>query len=261
MKKIFCMSLFFAILFGTNTVHAQNINHPELRIVIDGEVLGSQISVLNNSIYVSAREIAPYVGKSIDWCEIDGLIMQRNGVNLNMGFHLQNSRAMVSLNDMLRNVPASVEFHPNFNVISINIAKSIEDDDLFEILPNFSSYTREDLEWLARIIFAEARGEDYNGMLAVGNVVLNRTVSHLFPDTIREVIFDRQNGVQFTPTLNGSINNNPCQASWMAAFEVLEGRSNVGASLFFKNPAIASNTWISRNRQFAMSIGNHSFYY
>ena len=262
MKKFFCMLLFLTVLSGTNNVHAQNITHPELRIVIDGEVLSSKIAIANNIIYVSVREIAPHVGKTVDWCQTDGLIVEQGGINITPAFHLQNSRAMVSLNDMLRNVDgADVVFHPNFNVISVNINTTIEDDDLFEILPNFSRYTREDLEWLARIIFAEARGEDYNGMLAVGNVVLNRTESYMFPNTVREVIFDRRNGIQFTPTANGSINNTPCHGSWMAAFEALEGRPNVGASLFFKNPAIASNTWISRNRQYALSIGNHSFYF
>ena len=44
-------------------------------------------------------------------------------------------------------------------------------------------YTQEDLYWLSRIISAESRGEPLAGQIAVGNVILNRTVSDTFPDT------------------------------------------------------------------------------
>ena len=52
-------------------------------------------------------------------------------------------------------------------------------------------YSYEDLYWLSRIISAEARGEPFIGQLAVGTVVINRTRSNYYPDTIYKVIFDR----------------------------------------------------------------------
>jgi N-acetylmuramoyl-L-alanine amidase len=51
------------------------------------------------------------------------------------------------------------------------------------------NFMREDIELLARIIYAEARGESFEGQVAVGAVVLNRLESPHFPKTIREVVY------------------------------------------------------------------------
>ena len=61
------------------------------------------------------------------------------------------------------------------------------------------SYTAEDEEELARIVYWEARGESEMGQLAVANVVLNRVRHENWPDTIAEVIYQKH---QFTPTEN-----------------------------------------------------------
>ena len=49
----------------------------------------------------------------------------------------------------------------------------------------------EDYENLLRIVEAEAGGEDETGKLLVANVVLNRVESESFPDTITEVILQK----------------------------------------------------------------------
>ena len=115
--------------------------------------------------------------------------------------------------------------------------------------------------WLSRIIYAESRGEPLLGKIAVGNVVMNRVESDLFPNTIYGVIFDRKYGVQFSPIINGAIYNNPNEECIRAAKMVLEGTSVNYGVLYFLNPSIATSSWIQKNRQFAFSIGNHYFYY
>ncbi len=114
--------------------------------------------------------------------------------------------------------------------------------------------------WLARIIYAESRGEPLLGKLAVGNVVMNRVRSPLYPNTIYSVIFDQKYGTQFTPVANGTIYNDPTADCVRAAKMVLEGTSLSSEILFFMNPRIATSNWISKNREFAFSIGNHDFY-
>ena len=84
-------------------------------------------------------------------------------------------------------------------------------------------YSEEDLYWLARIISAESRGEPLEGQIAVGNVVLNRVDSDNYPDTIKEVIFDRNHGVQFEPVENGTVYDDPTPTSVLAAKLALEG--------------------------------------
>src|SRR5690554_927926 len=67
-------------------------------------------------------------------------------------------------------------------------------------------YSEEDLEWLSKIIHSEARGESLDGQIAVAAVILNRVNSNLFPNSVKEVIFEQNNGrYQFTPAGSGSI--------------------------------------------------------
>lgn len=117
------------------------------------------------------------------------------------------------------------------------------------------------LYWLARIIEAESGGEPYQGKLAVGSVILNRVESRAFPDSIYGVIFDRKNGVQFTPVANGTIYNTPSKESLRAARECLSGGSVVSDCLYFFNPKTATKAgWIVQNCRYYTTIGNHDFY-
>ncbi len=121
-------------------------------------------------------------------------------------------------------------------------------------------YTSDEVFWLARIIHAESRGEPLLGQIAVGNVVLNRVKSPLYPNTIYGVIFDRNYGVQFSPVLDGSIYNTPSYNSTLAAKICLEGYDISGGALFFLHPAMSTSSWIPKTRYYSFSIGNHDFY-
>lgn len=123
-----------------------------------------------------------------------------------------------------------------------------------------NNYTEEDLNWLSKLVHAEAEGESYEGKLAVANVILNRKKSDEFPSTVKDVIFDNKHSVQFTPTIDGRINNTPNDDSVKAAKEALEGTNNAENAIFFLNPQIAQSNWISTNKVFAFKIGEHHFY-
>ena len=124
-----------------------------------------------------------------------------------------------------------------------------------------SSAYKDSVYWLARIIQAESGAEPYRGKLAVGNVILNRVASTDFPNSIYGVIFDRKNGVQFTPVANGTIYNTPSAESIRAAEECLAGTRVVGNCLYFFNPKTATKaSWIVQNCRYYTSIGDHDFY-
>lgn len=129
------------------------------------------------------------------------------------------------------------------------------------LTPGSKFYNSNDLYWLSRIISAESSGEPMLGKVAVGNVVLNRKASPLYPNTVYGVIFDRKGGVQFSPVSMGTIYRTPTKDSIIAAKICLEGYSVNEYVLFFMNPRIATNSWIAKNRPFAFRIGNHDFYY
>ncbi|MBQ8409729.1 MAG: cell wall hydrolase [Clostridia bacterium] len=129
------------------------------------------------------------------------------------------------------------------------------------LLPTGSQvYNADQVYWLARIISAEAKGEPMQGKIAVGNVVLNRVRSSAYPNTIYGVIFDKRYGIQFAPVANGTIYNTPTVDSMIAAKICLEGYSISNDIIYFVNPQKAPNSWISYNRPYAFTIGNHAFF-
>ena len=126
--------------------------------------------------------------------------------------------------------------------------------------PAAPAYTQDELYWMSRIISAESRGEPLPGKLAVGTVVLNRVASDEFPNSIREVIFDTQWGVQFQPVANGTVYDEPTAESVLAAKLVLDGARAAGDSLYFLAPDLTDNHWTMENRTFVVTIGCHWFY-
>ena len=120
--------------------------------------------------------------------------------------------------------------------------------------------TDDEFYWLTRVISAESRGESLYGQIAVGNVVLNRVASTEFPDTIKSVVFDTRNAVQFEPTANGTIYLDPTAQSVLAARLVLSGANAVDDCLYFFAPALSQGTWIRENRTYYGTIGCHRFY-
>lgn len=119
-----------------------------------------------------------------------------------------------------------------------------------------SNYERDLLE---RLVEAEAGGEPYAGKLAVATVVINRLNSKDFPNTIRGVIYQKN---QFTPVANGAINKKASAESKRAVRQVVdEGYRSFGPEVcYFLNPRIATSKWIIRNCTFVVRIGNHDFY-
>lgn len=121
-------------------------------------------------------------------------------------------------------------------------------------------YDSDELYWLSRIISAEARGEPMEGKIAVGTVVYNRVESDMYPDTVYDVIFDMENGVQFTPAATGSVYNDPTEESVIAAKLCMEGRRYRSDALFFCTVAIKDTSWAGRNRPYIETIGGHAFF-
>lgn len=108
---------------------------------------------------------------------------------------------------------------------------------------------------LAMLINGEARGESYEGQVAVGAVVLNRVKHSSFPNSIAGVIY--QNGA-FTAVDDGQINMSPSQSCYKAAKDAQNGWDPSGGAIYYYNPATATNQWI-RSRPIIKRIGKHVF--
>ncbi|RJX27918.1 MAG: cell wall hydrolase [Dethiobacter sp.] len=120
---------------------------------------------------------------------------------------------------------------------------------------NDSPYSPEDIDLLARLVHAEAKGETYQGKIAVAATVLNRIKSADYPDTIPGVIYQNN---QYCPVRNGQINRPADEDAFRAVEEALEGNDPTGGALSFFNPSKSSNRWI-RSRPYLTRIGNHIF--
>ena len=160
---------------------------------------------------------------------------------------LYSGRTYVPLRSVANLLGAEVEFVNWSTPIAVSTVPALK-------------YTEEDLYWLSRIISAESRGESLLGQLAVGHVVLNRVASSQFPNTIKEVVFDTKDAVQFEPVANGTIYDEPTAQSVLAAQMVLNGTRVIGDCMYFFSPALSQGTWIRENCTYFTTIGCHRFY-
>ena len=116
-------------------------------------------------------------------------------------------------------------------------------------------YTAQEINLLAKVISAEARGESYEGQVAVGAVVLNRVAHPSFPDSISGVVY--QNGA-FSCVYDSNWYQPVSESAKRAAQDAINGWDPTGGAIYYYNPAKTNNAWI-RTRTVIKVIGNHYF--
>ncbi|AUN15840.1 spore cortex-lytic hydrolase [[Clostridium] sordellii] len=117
------------------------------------------------------------------------------------------------------------------------------------------SITNDELYLLSKLVSSEARGESYEGQVAVAAVVINRVLDPRFPDDIKEVIYQRN---AFSVVNNGEIYKEPTDSAYKAAREALYGSDPTRGAIYFWNPDIATCNWIKTLDPYKR-IGNHVF--
>ena len=281
--KRICAFLLCAVMllssFATLGVSADEYDFPKgaasVNVTLDGKkVLEGEAVIINSVTYVPLRRFAELMGADkISWnAKTSTATVTKGTLEVHVGsgalyvgaagryfFTVEkilniSGRLFVPIRPLAKAFSANVDWdNATRTVVITSTGKTLASADAF--------YNSTDLYWLSRIIQAEAGGESITGMIAVGNVVLNRKESKMYPNTVYGVIFDRNGGTQFSPVSMGTIYNNPSERSIIAAKICLEGYSIDNNILFFMNPRIATSNWISKNRPFAFTIGRHDFYY
>ena len=114
-----------------------------------------------------------------------------------------------------------------------------------------------DIQLLARAINGEARGEGYEGQVAVGAVILNRVKHPSFPNTIAGVIYEPG---AFTAVSDGQINHPIDENStvYKAAQDAMNGWDPTNGCVYYFNPNTATNKWIW-SKTIVKTIGKHHF--
>ncbi len=278
--------LFIFILAPAHLAYCAPVPNPSLKIIIDEKKINLRAHpiFISNHVYVPLREVCDNLGITIDWSNsaqcatlcykgkqtkitttgeytwVNGVKKERSHI-IKGNFYL-SARLIAEIFDF------SVQWNEAFKLIRFDTqspkssgARRMSDERIVQILSAGLPYTNEDIYWMSRIVHAEACGESYESKLAVANVILNREKNGHYPDTIKDVIFDSNYGVQFTPTANGAIYNTPSTESIAASLDAFGGVNNAKNILFFLNPRKSNSFWITKNRAFGFSLGNHDFYY
>lgn len=112
-----------------------------------------------------------------------------------------------------------------------------------------------DVALLAKVISAEARGEPYDGQVAVGAVILNRIAHPSFPNTLAGVVYEPG---AFTCMVDGQIDQPIASSAYQAARDALNGADPSGGAIYYFNPVTATSAWIW-SRPLLTIIGKHRF--
>jgi N-acetylmuramoyl-L-alanine amidase len=115
--------------------------------------------------------------------------------------------------------------------------------------------TEKEIELLARAVYSEARGEQFEGQVAVAAVIINRIEDPDFPNDVAGVIFQP---MAFTAVADGQFWLEPNRVAYWAVEEALQGRDPSQGALYYYNPVTATSWWIF-TRSTITRIGRHVF--
>jgi N-acetylmuramoyl-L-alanine amidase len=116
-------------------------------------------------------------------------------------------------------------------------------------------YSQNDIQLMANAVYGEARGEPYEGQVAVAAVIINRIDSPSFPNTAAGVIFEPG---AFTAVADGQIWLTPNEQAKKAVLDAINGWDPTGNAIYYFNPITATSDWIWSRPQIKQ-IGKHIF--
>ncbi|UOQ85899.1 spore cortex-lytic enzyme [Gracilibacillus salinarum] len=135
-------------------------------------------------------------------------------------------------------------------------ANETTDEDLEPSAVNMpQGFSQNDIQIMANAVYGEARGEPYEGQVAVASVILNRVESPSFPNTVSGVIFEPR---AFTAVSDGQIWLTPNEQAKKAVLDAINGWDPTGEAIYYFNPDTATSAWIWSRPQIKR-IGKHVF--
>lgn len=284
---LMCAVLLLAGVFGVSALAVEDrtidtveesqaviIPYVEVPLYVDNKYIGSGI-MIDSVTYVpllSFTEAMLGEDCEADWDQESGFTaLYASGLSITLGledrFMTANGRylyladgaynlngtILVPIRELAKVFCLNIEWDHDDWSISIDASEMeiLESGDTF--------YDENDLYWLSHVIYAESGNQPLEGMIGVGNVVLNRANddSGAFADSVRGVIF--QYG-QFAAAASGAIYLEPNELSLAAAKMCLEGYNTVGESKWFVNPAMSSTAWFDKHKVLSFVIEDHNFY-
>ena len=161
------------------------------------------------------------------------------------------------------NVSASTRIENNLSNLEINGNNyiNLSDEDYVQVFKENNQMlylTQSDIYLMSQVVYAESKGEPFEGKVAVASVILNRVLSPQFPDTVQEVIFQPY---AFSCVVDGKITVEPSSECFDAVYDAIKGYDPTGDALFFYNPETATCSWMkSVEKSDTTLIGQHLFF-
>lgn len=204
--------------------------------VVDGE--GNATDVVQETLSMTVSTQLPYIVANERYLYAKDSVILLNG------------RVAVPI----RTLAKVFNFSVDYDAASCAALLTHDEGSGAYLLPGGSYYDGDTLYWLSRVIFAESGHQVLEGKIAVGNVVMNRVSSPLFPDTLYGVLTQKN---QFV-SINTLSKKTPNSESVIAAKLVMDGTEVLPTALFFNKTGLSSYAY--RTRSYVATIGNHDFY-
>ncbi|MBD1382249.1 cell wall hydrolase [Metabacillus arenae] len=112
-----------------------------------------------------------------------------------------------------------------------------------------------EIHMMAKVVYGESRGESFEGQVAVASVILNRVESNEFPNSVSEVIFQKN---AFTAINDGQYYLTPNKTAYRAAIEAIKDWDPSRGATYYYNPDLVTDKWIF-SRQPLLTINGHVF--
>lgn len=249
----------------------------DIEIMVNGQELqqASHLTkVIDESVFVPLRSISESLGAQVDWIPEENAVEVTNGdqhvmlwigqqnammngesIQMDKPSFAENGRTFVPIRFLSESLGMDVNWVQATRSVMISTGPSLVAEKKSVV-----NYTDEDKKWLAKIIEAEAGAEPLEGKIAVGAVIINRVQSDLFPNSIKDVIFEKSYGFyQYTPVETGYIYKvTPSKETYEAVDRALNGEDPSDGSLYFYNPKHTTSSWL-KSRKTVKDIGGHRF--
>lgn len=265
------------LLLGTMNVFAVD-TYGGYNVPIDIDINGSLIKceqkpiLIDGTTYLPLRAFSDAIGAAIEWDAENGvatILKDGHAIEFYPGksYCLMDgekaNHPSVIYHDLtfipVRAVSELLCYHVVWDDVYLSVRITAPDVTVPGACKD-TSYSYEDIMYLAKITQIESGYQPFDVKLGVAGTVMNRVKSSQFPNCVKDVIFDTKYGVQFPPVHTDKINVTPSSESIMAAKCALNGANNVGNSLYFIDTKSAAKSWAHNNRPYYATIDDMNFY-
>ncbi len=209
------------------------------------EYTGTYYDYYGNAVYTGAAVFGYYDEYTGDYYDIYGNWM----FNIPLNYYTSDSAAITTSSSAAETASADTSAYTETTTTTAAETETAE-TEASDTTTTSASVSSDDATLLAALIYCEAGNQSYEGMVAVGAVVMNRVASSSFPNTIYDVIYESG---QFTPAYSGALASAMASGvpstCYDAAVAAMNGENPVGSALYF-------NTGSGKG----IKIGAHQFY-